>query len=507
MRQRGWIENNALMLSILLLAFLLRIFHLDAQSLWWDEAVSVVWGSMDLPSMVENLIDDRVHPPLYYLLLHFWLAVGRSEFTLRTLSAFIGVLTVSVMFPLSRLVGGKRLGVLGSLLLALSPFHIWYSQEVRMYSLAALLVMLSIYFLARILDGDKLRNWVAYGGFTSLALYTHYLNAFLILAHMTYLVLSTKRDRNILRKWILCMVSVSLLYAPWLLTILIAGGFSQAAISWISPAQPVDLFWTLYNFLLGSTSDIEHPLNLMASFLAIMILAFVTYRIFRGRQNSRQGDRLWLAWIWLALPLLMVFLISLDWPLPQKRSIYMDRFLIPLLPAFLILLSYGLLQLWHRSKIIGLLTALALLLPFSTSLYSLHFDPAHYRDQWREAIAQIRDNAQGGDLLLVRPHHYVPLYYYEVPEIPQHTVPYLGSSQEYEAFLNREIPTRLNRGGRIWTMIISENANPHRFAKGTRENLWAKVERNEIRAWLLENMRLLEELELRGVYLALYGQS
>ena len=506
MRRRSWVETNALMLPILLLAFLLRMWGLDTQSLWWDEAIAFVRSAVDLPSLMHNFVNHRVLTPLYFLLLHFWLNIGRSEFLMRSLSAFLGVLTVGAMFPVARLAGGRRLGVVASFLLAISPLHIWYSQETRMYALATFLVLMSTYFLIQLLRRDSLGNWLGYGAFSLLALYNHTLSGFVLLAHMTFLTLVRARHRVLVGKWLLCAAVVGVLFAPWPLALFPGGGFRQAPIGWIPPAEPADLFWTAYNFAVGSPSDIDHPLNLAAALVVVVVLGWASIRLFRSGAQEK-GDGLRLIWLWLVLPTMLIFLISLDLPLPDKRSVYMDRYLITQLPAFLILLGYGLVQLWDRSKTAALVVGLGLLLTISASVYSLYFDPVHYRDQWREAIAQIRENAQDGDLLLVRPHHYVPLYYYEVPEIPQHTVPYLESSQEYEAFLDREISTSLNQGGRIWTMIVSENANPHRFTKGTRENLWAKVERDEIRAWLLENMQLLEELELRGIYLALYGQS
>ena len=79
MNGRGWPGRYRWLLPILLLAFLLRIAYLDAQSLWWDEAFSVTVSSMDLHSLLIATLGDRVHPPLYYLVLHFWLTLDRKS--------------------------------------------------------------------------------------------------------------------------------------------------------------------------------------------------------------------------------------------------------------------------------------------------------------------------------------------------------------------------------------------------------------------------------------------
>jgi len=204
------------------------------------------------------------------------------------------------------------------------------------------------------------------------------------------------------------------------------------------------------------------------------------------------------------LPLVLIFVISLDWPLPQKRSVYMDRYLSPLLPAFGILISYGVTQVFERKRILGALTAIALLVPVGASTCSLFLDSRYHRDQWRQAITTIRENARSGDILLVRLHHYVPLHYYGLREIPWYTVPYLDSAQEYEAFLNAELSTSLSEGGRLWTMIVCENGDAHRFVQEAPQRLMEKVERDEVRSWLLQNYQLLDVRMYNGIHLSLY---
>lgn len=507
MKSLGWPGRYRWMLPILLLAFLLRMAYLDAQSLWWDEAFSVTVSSMDLHSLLIATLGDRVHPPLYYLVLHFWLTLGQGEFVVRALSAFVGVLAVACMFPMADIVGQKRLGVISAFALAISPLHIWYSQEARMYSLIVFLILLGNYFFARLLRGRNLANWMGYSISILLAMHTHYLALFIILAQMTYLTLMRQRYRALLRKWLLCMLIVGLLSAPWFIAIFVTGGFYQASISWIRSVAPQDLFWTVYDFGLGSTSDPGNPFNILAALLLTAILACVSVRLLLGNIAVQQRNMLWFVTFWLSLPLMFVFLISLDWPLPQKRSIYMDRFLIPLLPAFLILISYGITQIFERKRTLGTLTVIALLIPIIASTCSLFLDQTYHRDDWRQATTEIRENARSGDVLLVRPHDYVPLYYYDLREIPWYTVPYLESAQDYETFLETDLSTSLSEGGRLWTMIVCENADPHRFAREARQRLMQKVEEDEVRAWLLQNHRRLEERVYNGVYLSLYDTS
>jgi len=501
---RVTLERYRWMLPILLLAFLLRVACLDAQSMWWDEAFSVTISSMDLRSLLDAVLADRVHPPLYYLVLRVWLTLGQGEFVVRALSAFVGVLGVASLFPMAALAGDRRLGAVSAFALAVSPMHIWYSQEARMYSLVVFLTVLANYFFARLLRNGGRAIWLGYGITTLLAVHTHYLVVFVILAQMTYLTVTRQRHRSLLRNWLLCMLIVGLLSSPWFGAIFLTGGFYRASISWIRPATPQDLFWTMYGFGLGSSSDPGNLVNILSAVLPAGMLACVSIRLLLGNIPARQRSVLWFVWLWLFLPLTLVFLISLDWPLPMKRSIYMDRFLIPVLPAFLVLISYGITQIFKRKRVLGAVTATVLLVPIAGSVYAQFSEQTYQRDDWRQAIADIKAGAQSEDLLLVRPHDYVPLQYYDLQEIPWFTVPYLESGDEYETYLDAHLTDSMRAGGRLWTMIVCENADPHRFAQETHQQLVRKVEEDELRVWLLQNFRLLDERFYSGVYLSLY---
>ena len=119
------------MIAILLLAFLLRIPYLDRQSLWWDEAFSFSVSVADLPTLLESTVHDRVHPPLYYTLMHFWLALGHDELLLRFFSVLFGVISVSIMYIAASIVGGKSLGTLAALLLAVIGLVFLYLMSAR----------------------------------------------------------------------------------------------------------------------------------------------------------------------------------------------------------------------------------------------------------------------------------------------------------------------------------------------------------------------------------------
>src|SRR5947209_2124402 len=131
----GWLRRDRLLLLLCLFAFVLRVFQLGAQSLWYDEGFSA-WLSMQSLDQITVRTAADIHPPLYYYLLHFWILWGGpSEFSLRFLSLVPGILLVPVLFYITRKLSDERTAWIAALLGAASPALIWYSQEARMYML------------------------------------------------------------------------------------------------------------------------------------------------------------------------------------------------------------------------------------------------------------------------------------------------------------------------------------------------------------------------------------
>lgn len=164
--------------------FALRLYRLGVSSLWYDETVSLYLAQSDLAELIRHTAGD-IHPPLYYLLLHFWgRLAGWSEFAMAFVSLWFGVLLISLIYRVSRdWLHHNMVAVLAALLLAVSPYNVWYSQEVRMYTFGAALGLLSVFFLRRLMTRSRIFSFdlVLYVIFTTLGLYTLYYFVFLIL--------------------------------------------------------------------------------------------------------------------------------------------------------------------------------------------------------------------------------------------------------------------------------------------------------------------------------------
>ncbi|MCS7041055.1 MAG: glycosyltransferase family 39 protein, partial [Caldilineales bacterium] len=141
------------LMALVLLASALRLYHLDVQSLWYDEGVTAQVARMDIRALVRWTADD-IQPPLYYLLVAGWLRIvepwaGSLAYTLRWLSAAWGVLLVPLTAALARRLWGRRAALWAAGVTATAPVMVYYGQEARMYTLLVLWVTGSAYTLVR----------------------------------------------------------------------------------------------------------------------------------------------------------------------------------------------------------------------------------------------------------------------------------------------------------------------------------------------------------------------
>lgn len=134
----------------------LRLFMLEKQGMWLDETFSVWLANQSLGQMLQWIVKIDQHPPLYYLLLHGWIArSGDTAYYVRLLSVLFGVATIPVIYLIGKRLSGPVVGLAAAVLLAFSPFHIRFAQEARMYTLLALNTAVALYALTRLLSDPR----------------------------------------------------------------------------------------------------------------------------------------------------------------------------------------------------------------------------------------------------------------------------------------------------------------------------------------------------------------
>jgi hypothetical protein len=155
MNEDNEIEDIApwVVIALTLVGFVVRVLLLANKGLWTDEALSLWIANHNIGEMLQWISRIDFHPPLYYLLLHYWIdLVGANTYNLRLLSAIIGAATIPVIYLIGRRMSGLAMGLAAAILLAFSPFNIRFAQETRMYTLLMFNASVAIYALVRLLS-------------------------------------------------------------------------------------------------------------------------------------------------------------------------------------------------------------------------------------------------------------------------------------------------------------------------------------------------------------------
>lgn len=158
MNQETELEDFAPLAVILITAIggWLRFFLLGSKGMWLDETFSMWLASHSVADMLHWGVQIDPHPPLYYLLLHYWMEVnGDTPYYVRLLSALFGMGTIPMMYLIGKRISGAVVGVTAAVCLAFSPYHIYFAQEARMYSLLTFNAAVAIYALVRLLSDPR----------------------------------------------------------------------------------------------------------------------------------------------------------------------------------------------------------------------------------------------------------------------------------------------------------------------------------------------------------------
>jgi len=433
------------------LAAALASVGLGAPSLWIDETHS--WEFSCLPSawlVILNAAARDAYPPLYFLLLHFWMMLGTGEAWLRTLSVLFHVAAVPVAFLVGARLVSRPAGLLAAALLAVSPFHLAFAREVRMYSMVELLSLLSVWGLLKWVQDGSRAGWRVFVLAGIALIYTQFMGALLLLAEALFLFGERKRPGVWAgtRKWILATV---LCFLPW------SPFFLKAAL--VTRGYGVDAsIPELAYYFLGVTGAgfgaARWVLSVSMALLAVLVWA--------GYEALPRGSaRRLLAW-WAFLPPVLEMVSGL-----LGKSVFGERTLIGSTPALLILVASAVSS-FPRGRAVLSSACLGALAGFGFAHLQGYILPTAPHN--REAVALVMAHARSGDVIL----HSSTVTYHPVHEY------YLPLSATRMGDYMLEPPAAF-RGGRLGNMfreawrrarasldprgVLKTGADPHRISE------------------------------------------
>jgi len=372
-------------LGLLLLAFAIRVLTLTHQSLWRDEVDALRFATAPWAELLRTFSLPGWNGPLYFALLRGWIALtGQTELAMRYSSLMWGVLAIPFAHVLARRLANPHVALGCAGLFALSPYFIWYSQEVKMYTLVLALATLAIYALRRAIDGERQIVWWAMLVIaTSAAMYCHILAALLIPVEMILSLVwgfGSHRDRW----WQGALASFACLTLPYL-----------PLLRWqlplvLTPAQTGFAYYSLDQMLLVLLSGFAIGVSGMLPMTALWPAGSLLL-IGVALGGARWRDQVALL-VWLLLPPLALWIISLN------RPIFTDRYLIWIGTAFYLGVSLGMAALWRLWKPLGLIALVAVAGIGLRGVYDQAATPI--KSDFRGAAQYIRAHQAPGDLVV-----------------------------------------------------------------------------------------------------------
>ncbi len=389
----------------------LRALRLDWQPLWWDEGYSIYFATEPLRRMVWLTARD-IHPPLYYALLHGWFGLtgDTGAVSARLLSILAGTAALPLLAWSARVTFPRRrwLPLWAVVLLALSPFHMYYSQEVRMYGLALALSLASTAAFLRLLAaqraGQPTTGWLtAYVLLAALSLWTLYYTGLLLMAHQFVALWTFRRDWPKLRPHLLAAAAVLVLQAPWWLYTV------PKLLAYVADKVVADedtalgLLPYLWRHLLALTGGHLTPAGAWttAVYVAAPVLVFVAPALLHvavARTSLHEDERRSLGILAssVAVPLAIAFAVSLRLPFFPIGG---ERLLLFVLPYALLLVAFVLDSLTRRTWLV-LLAWLCVLAPSAVGLFTYYATPRYVEDDYRPIVRFVAQHGRDADTVV-----------------------------------------------------------------------------------------------------------
>jgi mannosyltransferase len=370
-----------LMLLLLVAACIaVRVWCLACKPFWFDECFSVEVARIDWRNFLHLLWWREANMSLYYVLLRIWLLFGQGPFFIRSLSVVISAVTLPAVYWLGRLLYDRRVGLIGAALFAFNAYDVRYAQEARSYTLFVLLATISSGFLLAFLRQPTRRNRLGYIVISILAVYAHFYALLLIVVHWLALHIR-ERDSTLSSQLRRLWITISIGVAPLLIFVAKTGA---GPIKWIQRPGLRDLA-TFYEQLAGGTWLV------LAAYVVACGVAIAPFRKqLLARSQSWETWRCQFLLLWLLFPVALTALLSL------ARPVFLGRYMIFCLPAFVTLAAAGLARL--RYAWLSTVTVIAMLL---LAWQGVSFVYAHDFDNERDASGQavnfILDQNEAGD--------------------------------------------------------------------------------------------------------------
>lgn len=452
---------------------ILRSIFLDAQDIALDEPFSIFWAKQS-PESIWHLASNENNPPLHFWILHFWMQLfGDSVFAIRLSSLLASSLLCGLSVAFLRKRSSIWAAILAGCLFSLSTEHMFYSHEARTYALLCLLTLLAFQKLVMIVeDPANPRNYIHWGIFTSLMMYTHYLSIWVILASCCVWVLWGDPGKN-MRYGLMSLAGLMLAFLPLAIPALLRLEHMSQTGTWVPKPVWTQIYGHINILLNGWTGT------------AVLFLGIGTLKLYRFISERKVLS------IIKAIPkglaaLLFGFAIMYIGLYAQSfffQPVFIPRYLVfTSVPLFLGLAwsaDWLAMKQWQTAVL-----AIAMIVAMFPGF---HLNPSNHRDMKGLVIAE---NAfrQGKTVVILCPASFDLAYsYHLLPQVfndPENFAPALLKHQVYAINHAGELPMiRLKQADRVILIDAdSEFSIPGNGIKSTLDKEFQSLDQSRVEA-------------------------
>jgi uncharacterized membrane protein len=456
------------LLVIIIVAAALRAFWLTHQSLWTDEAVTY-FSSIGSPARVvsQREVNSNI-PPLYYLIVNVVLRFGAGDLILRLPSVVAGVLSIPVFFVVVRRWLGVTAGLCCAAGLAVSPFHVWYSQEARPYALLVLLSLVAMWCLQHALAEPNRRYWRAAFVVSAAAVFaTHTIGLAFVAFTAAVVLLAVPRAQW--RDWLWTFVATGALMVPAIYRLVTFP--PDAAASSIHTFHILHMPYAIWSFATGySLGPGVAELHVVSRRTALVLrdapvivpvlTLFAALFIYAGLRLWQREKRLaGIVAAWFAFPMALAIMGPMMTVHP-----FNVRYAILAFPPFMMLIGLGVAELRWRPARAAACAAIAIV--SAVALYGYYLNPRYYRDDNRGGAHFIASHSTGHELVIVSaPFTAINLRYYD-PGYRTRLARYPPAEQEWvdSARVGSDLGAMLGDEDRFWLFLSrTYDSDPHGY--------------------------------------------
>jgi len=354
------IKNFVIVGIILLVALAVRLYALDRYSFCYDEASFLVdeRGLNQIHSISklldgEYLLKNQDYLALYnHSIVYYWQKlVGKSEFLLRLSSVLFSLLSIYMFYVLGEHIFNIKIARIASMLLTISPFHIYYAQELRPYAAVCFFTILAVYSFLKALDTGKKRYWFIYIFSNILNIYFHYMGLLVLFSFCFFFVFNIKKYKFFLKPFVLVHTTIIFLLIPVFLTLYhnvqfffhneVYPGMSDFPV-WAGKPTLRHLLTTFKNFSIGYNINYYSLGGKLITTFYFSLFLFGVFKVYKKPKGI-------LLLVCLFIPILLLFFIS------KIKSCYVDRYFFSVFPFYLLGVAIGLSKMNKKAIFISVL--------------------------------------------------------------------------------------------------------------------------------------------------------